>query len=105
MAIEWGIGALVIKLISLIRGRKRSLYFNHKRDELVYSLAEKLNVTTILLLTCQQGDNLKMEEINISPNATKIPFLRFRKIGSKEHQKLLEPNFMKAVLLSENIFR
>jgi len=105
MAIEWGIGALIIKLISLIRGRKRSIYFNHKRDELVYSLAEKLNVTNILLLTGPQGDNLKMEEININPDSTKIPFLRFRKIGSKEYQKLLEPYFKKSVLLSEDIFR
>ncbi len=105
MAIEWGLTAVLVKLISLVRGRNRSVYFNNKRDEVVYTLAEKLNDTKFLLRTHPHTEKEHFEEISPKAKINKTPYIKFNQVGSKEYETLLKPVYYKMpVCLSEHLY-
>ncbi len=105
MSIEWGLTSVVMKLVSLLRGSNRSLYFNNKRDEVVFTLAEKLYDTKLLLRTHPHGDTEQFEELSPQATTVKTPYIRFNQVGSEQYDMALKPVFNKlSVCLSEHLY-
>ena len=105
MAIEWGLTSVVMKLVSLLRGSNRSLYFNNKRDEVVFTLAEKLYETKLMLRTRPHDVSEQFEELNPQTPATKTPYIKFNQVGSATYLTALKPVFFRLpVCLSDHLF-
>src|SRR5688572_29412246 len=92
-------------LVSLLRGSHRSLYFNNKRDEVVFTLAEKLYDTKLLMRTHPHDDAEQFEELSPQAPASKTPYIRFNQVGSVHYETALKPVFFKLnVCLSEHLY-
>ena len=60
MGLEWGIPALIIKLISAFRSGKGT-YYNNKRDEIVYLLAENVSNVTFHFSTIENKTDSNLQ--------------------------------------------
>ena len=105
MAIEWGLTSVLMKLVSLLRGTNKSLYFNNKRDEVVFTLAEKLYDTKLLLRTHPHAEGEQFEELTPQTSTGITPYIRFNQVGSEFYDRALKPVFLKLpVCLADHLY-